>query len=189
MANSLMYADVGVSVFEGVAGYLTERTNSRLESAIKKHNEAMVKISALMSRNAINSNRVAATREAVFAEAGIDSQSDVDIANAKVAAAAAGVAGTSVGETIQGLRRSRLNALTGLGEALDNTNINFMDQERGIQMSRIMGRNTQITQKPSLGMHLLGTAAMGLDAFDRHQPVGMKATDRLETIADGYRQS
>ena len=188
MANPLMYADVGVTVLEGVTNFLSARTDYRLNKAIQKHQEVMRGISAALARNTINQNRVRAGREAVYAAIGIDAQSAADMADARVSAAAAGVEGVSVQEGLADLRRSRLLALTGLGEAVSDVNASYADQERTLALDMIYSRDTTPITRPSVLGHLLDTSTKTMDAYDRNQPKGSKLTDRLERLADGYRE-
>jgi len=172
-----MYAQMGIGVVEGVANYVNQRTASNLQRKLQKYRNQMLEVTAAMSRNAVTLNSIQTRDATIRLSFALQQQSSQDLATAEVHAAAAGVQGASVDATMRGLRASALGAQAAR-KANYRAEVRAAHQENvNINVSAILGRDTQVHSKPSLLSAGLGLGANMMDIYDANQPEGDKLSD------------
>lgn len=179
---SLMYAQMGLSVVSAIGQYGAQQHQYNMQKISRDYQEAMSGISFAMQSNTLTHNEVGARDALIRAGASIQAQSMKDRATARTEAAAAGVAGGSVTNTIRGLQRSRLLAGKALQErqaaqARANTN-----NRRQAAFARAMNKDISPLQPPSIASSLLGLGASLIDVYDSHQAPGDTLQDSLSRL-------
>lgn len=174
-----MYAQMGMSVISGLSAHGTAKHNARMETIMRDYNQTMSDISAAQQLNTMTENEISARDASIRAASALDIQSMKDRANAEVDAAASGVAGGSVRNSLRGLTRSRLMAKKAMHEKVKAQKRSFAQDRRNVALARVMNKDVSVIPKPSTASALLGLGASMIDIYDSHQPDGQKIEDTI----------
>jgi len=175
-----MYADMGLSVAQGVAGFVQGRIASKLAGDMQKYRNQMLELTAAMTRDTITQNQIATRDASVRAAWAIETASAKDKGAAEVAAAAAGVKGGSVDRQMRGLRRSAQMAHAARKRKRDSEFRAHAQDKRNVAVGATLGRDITVNSKPSMLSSVMGIGTSLVDDFDRHQPEGDKIGDRMK---------
>ena len=165
------------SAVGGLADSATRSIQADMSKASQAYGNTMRKISTAQNLNAVTQNTIAVEDKARRLEGVLQQQSIKDTASAEVNAAAAGVAGGSVQQTLLGLRRSALNAQNARMRNVISAQVSSSKQKSNIRLAGIMGEDISVIQRPSAAASLLGLGASLLDKYDNNQPKGSRAID------------
>ena len=161
MTLSPLNAQQGLTIAQGVAGFINDRTSAKLARSLQKYRNQMLEITAAMNARAISQNEIRARDATVRLAFQLEAASARDIGKANVSAAAAGVQGRSVDRQLRGLRGSLLNAHAARKEQVRQTMAGFANDRINNRVSAIMQTDITTHQKPSV-MFALGGVAKGL---------------------------
>ncbi len=161
-----MYASMGLTVAQGVAGFANASIASKLASSMQKYHNKMREISAAMSRDVIQQNRIRTMDASRALEWDIAKSAARDQGAAVVSAAAAGVSGRNVDKQLRGLRRSALGAQMSRKKKVQQEIQQHNTDLRSSEVSLIMGRDITVHARPSI---LASMAGIGTALFDDHQ--------------------
>ena len=173
----MSYFGLMAEVVGGVAATSTRKIQADMNAASQAYGNTMRKISTSQNLNAVTQNTIAVEDKARRLEGVLQQQSIKDSAAAEVNAAAAGVAGGSVQQTLLGLRRSALNAQNARMRNLVSAQFSADKQKSNIRLAGIMGEDISVLQRPSVASSLLGLGATLIDKYDNNQPKGSRAVD------------
>ena len=173
----MSYFGLMAEVVGGVAATSTRKIQADMNAASQAYGNTMRKISTSQNLNAVTQNTIAVEDKARRLEGVLQQQSIKDSAAAEVNAAAAGVAGGSVQQTLLGLRRSALNAQNARMRNLVSAQFSADKQKSNIRLAGIMGEDISVLQRPSVASSLLGLGATLLDKYDNNQPKGSRSVD------------
>lgn len=176
---SLMYAQMGLSVVNAWGQYEQDKMQAKSRKLAKKYENAMSAISAAQELNTATANEVSMRDALIRTKEAVEVQSMKDAASAEAGAAAAGVRGSSVRDTMRGIMRSRLQARQAVRAKLDALHQQRTQTRRNIALSQAMGRNRDVMPRPSAASALLGLGASLVDIYDSHQPEGQRTTDAM----------
>jgi hypothetical protein len=173
----MSYFGLMAEVVGGVAAASTRKIQADMNAASQAYGNTMRKISTSQNLNAVTQNTIAVEDKARRLEGVLQQQSIKDSAAAEVNAAAAGVAGGSVQQTLLGLRRSALNAQNARMRNLVSAQFSADKQKSNIRLAGIMGEDISVLQRPSVASSLLGLGATLIDKYDNNQPKGSRSVD------------
>jgi hypothetical protein len=173
----MSYFGLMAEVVGGVAATSTRKIQADMNAASQAYGNTMRKISTSQNLNAVTQNTIAVEDKARRLEGVLQQQSIKDSAAAEVNAAAAGVAGGSVQQTLLGLRRSALNAQNARMRNLVSAQFSADKQKSNIRLAGIMGEDISVLQRPSVASSLLGLGATLIDKYDNNQPKGSRSVD------------
>jgi hypothetical protein len=170
-----MYAQMGVSVVQGVAGFVQDRIATKLARSMQKYQQQMRDISAAMNRDTITMNEIATEDASRRLQFDLALRSAKDKGAAAVSAAAAGVSGRNVDSQMRGLRGSALRAQAARKERTAQEMRQHWQERKNNNVSNIMGRDITVHARPSVLAHMGGIGATLFDIHQSNQPPG----DRL----------
>jgi hypothetical protein len=168
--SNLMYADMAISAFSKVGGYLVSKEESKLARSVQKFRNTMSALSAAQSENAITQNEIDAADNTAFSRLSLQVSSMRDQAAYDVEAAAAGIMGRSVD-----IGRAQLDAdFDRAKTTIDRTDLRtrrqFGQQRQTVKLQQIYNKDTSVIPKPSLGNTLLDIGMSSVDIWDKHNP-------------------
>lgn len=179
MTLNPMYASMGLTVGEGVSGFINAGTASKLASSLQKYRNQMLEITAALGRRAISQNEIATRDAGIRISFALEAQSAKDIGAANVSAAAAGVQGGSVNATMRSLRRSAANAHAARKATTKNAMWGYANERVNLNVNAIMGRDITVVPRASLLSSVVGLGKGLLVNYDDAQPEGDKLGDQL----------
>lgn len=153
-----MAAAAGMQVLGAIGQYKADKANAKAARAIQEYKNKMLSISNALNQNAITTNTTLAiqqsARQAVYMRA--DELST--LGSTAVAAAAAGVRGRSVNQTLLAVQRN-----AGLQEAQRSTDLQqqflqFDQQRLSSSLDAVNGQDLSYIPKPQLGSYLMKAA-------------------------------
>jgi hypothetical protein len=177
--ESLMYAQMGMSVVSAFGAYNTQKHTVKMEEISRKYRETMAGISAAQQLNTMTDNEIAVKDAADRTALALGIQSIQDRGSAEAAAAGAGVKGGSVRATVRGLMRSRLAAREALRMKVQAAAKSSRNERANLALSRVMGKDITPVMKPSATSALLGLGASIIDIYDDSRPEGGKIADTM----------
>ncbi len=180
MTLNPMYANMGLSVAQGVAGFVQKGIASKLADDMQKHRNAMIALTAAMTQDTIMMNEISTRDASIRASFSIAQAGARDQGAAEVGAAAAGVKGASVDKTMRGLRRSALMAHAARKSKRDSELRAHAQESRNVAVGAILGKDITVNSKPSALMSIMGVGKNLIEDFDQSQPEGDKLGDRIK---------
>lgn len=168
----------------GYMNYKSQRIQYDMEVAARDQKEFLSGIAASVNYNNVSDAEVE-TGDA-FARLGntLQIRSMSDKAKAENNAAAAGVAGGSVQQTMFDLERSAISAnhvrIRNYESALDT----HTATRKSIALNKAFNRDTSVLIPPSATMAMLATGAQMIDQIDRQTPEGQKRRE-LSVFSSG----
>jgi len=178
MTINPMYAQMGLSVGQGITGFINQGTAASLAASLQKYRNRMLEITAAMERRTITLNQVSTRDATMRLSFDLQKQAARDQGAATVSAAAAGVQGGSVDATMRGLRQSALNAQAARKARYRGEMRQHFQDGVNLNVGTIMGKDIQVHPRPSILSAAVGIGGNLLDDFDRNQPAGDKLGDR-----------
>jgi hypothetical protein len=161
---------MGMKVMETVNSYGAAKHAATMEGISRKYKQVMTDISAAQQLNVMTENEIAMRDAATRTSVAIDVASLQDGASAEADAAAAGVSGSSVRDTMRGLTRGRLAAREALRLKVLGNATSAHNDRKNLELSRIMQKDISPISQPSIGSALLGLGAGMLDIYEDNQP-------------------
>ena len=177
--SAAMYAQMGNKAVGVVSDHLLQNTQRKMQLDAQEHRNTMSAISAAMQSNNITREEINTQDSARRLKQQIDLASMQDKGNAEVSAAAAGVAGGSVDNTMRGLTRSAMQANYARIRNLDSQMQAHGNNRKNVTLQQVYNKDVQVFQKPNVGMALLGLTTDLVDTYNKNQPEG----DRLANVA------
>lgn len=165
-----MYAKYGLDIAQGVGDFIVAGINSKMERRLQDFRNKMSAISAAMSQNTIESNRIASLDAASRLRTNIQITAAEDQANSAVSAAAAGVRGGSVDATMRGLKRSAANAQAARKARLKGELKAHAQESTNVTLAQIMGKDISVKSRPSMLSSAMGLGTTLLDTWNQNQP-------------------
>lgn len=160
-----LFAKLGMDMLGGFMQYQSDKAEAKAARAYQKYRNTMTNLSNAINQNAITTNEImsndAFTREAV------DIKKDylAADANATVSAAAAGVKGRSVNQSLFDIKRS-MDVAEGLRqENLRNSWLAFDQQRQTSAMDAALQQDHSYIPKPKLASYLLNAASKNVTNF------------------------
>jgi len=179
MTDFMMLGKMANQVAGAYGQYSTSKIQFQMQESARKHKEAMTALSAAQQFNAVTVQE-AQTRDAgMRAAVSLNMQSLGNRSAAEVQAAAAGVAGNSVDQTMIQLERSALSANAARKLTLKSKRQAHGQQRKNIRMQQIYGRDISTPIPPSPTSALLGLGMTLLNSYNENQPKGETTSDRL----------
>lgn len=179
---SIMAAQMGLAAISGIGDFMVSGIQADLQRATIAYQNTMNALSAARQKNAVTVNEIRTRDAGMRSEFDIQQAALQQEADAEVMAAAAGVAGNSVDYVMNDLRSSAAKAKYANRRNVNAQLVEMAEQKKTIDLNAIMGRNTQVIPKPSVGSMLLGVGTNLLKIYDSHQPEGQRVFDRLDGI-------
>jgi len=174
MKNTLMLAQMGMSLASSWGDFQTASVQADLQERIQSYRNTMSKLSAARSLNAVTVNEARAGDAATVADVMIQKQSMQDQAQQEVDAAAAGVKGNSVEMAARDLRASAGRARFAQKRQYHQQMADISNQRTSIAIGAITNQDIQVIPRPSVGSMLLGAGTNLLSIYDSHQPEGSR---------------
>lgn len=153
----MMAAQLGLSALQGAASYKAKKQQAEAQEKWRKYNNAMVNLGNAMNQNAITQNEVLAMQNSVFQATELKKLNIQQTGAVAAAAAAAGVKGRSVNQSMFNVQRNAANADRDRQISLQNQFAAFDQQRLQSGMSAAMQQNHTQIQKPSLLNEMAGT--------------------------------
>ena len=175
---SIMLAQMGLSFTQGLTDFMQAKEQARYAEAVQKYRNTMSALSASRSYNAVTVNEIRAQDALTENDALIQRTAIKDQAAAKLAAAAAGVAGGSVDLAMRDLKASAGRASWAQRRQYNQQLAEMGDQRESIAIAKIANQDISVIPKPDIGSMMLGTATKMLSIWDSHKPPG--AEGRLD---------
>lgn len=179
---SLMYAQMGMSVISAIGQHSAAKHQYTMDKIARDYREKMSSISAAMQSNTLTANEISTRDALVRAGTAIQVKSLKDRANATVSAAASGVSGGSVTNTMRGLMRSKYQAMHAHQKRREATQRSNTQNRRQLALAKAMNKDITPIQPPSAASALLGLGASLVDIWDSHQPPGSTLADRMAGV-------
>ena len=170
MAANLMYAEMGLNVIGGLAGYAVSKERAKQEAIVRKYNETMQALSAAMSLNAITANEAAARENAVNARLSIQSAAMQEEADYALEAAAAGVVGNTVKIGQMQRTADAARARTSLDRQYLAERMSTAQQREQVQLQKIYGKDISPLPKANFGAAVFGMVSNAIDIWNAHNP-------------------
>lgn len=169
---------MGTQAVGAFTEHFTANIQADMEEAAQAHRNAMMQLSAAGQQNTVTLTETALQDQSQRDSMGLQQAALRDQGSAAVSAAAAGVAGNSVQQTVLGLKRSALQAqdarMRNLGSALRTQ----AQERKNIQLAAITGQDTSVISRPSIASTMLGLGVSLIDTYDANQPKGSRTTDK-----------
>lgn len=167
-----MYGDIGVQAIGTVSDLMLQSTQRKMLQDAQEHRNVMSAISSATQFNNITVSEIQTLDASRRLKQEIDIASLKDKGNAEVSAAASGVAGNSIDNTMRGLQRSALNANYA---RIRNTESQMKAQgqaRKNVTLQKIYNEDVQVFEKPNVGLALLGLATGAVNTYNKNQPQG-----------------
>lgn len=187
MTMNPMYASMGLTVGQGVTGFLNEGIASKLARSMQKYRNEMLQLTAAMNNDVITQNQIRTRDAAVALQFDIELRGAKDRGAAEVAAASAGVSGSNVDKTMRHLRGSALRAHAARKARTAQEMQGHAQERRNNNVSAILGQDIQVIARPSALAHLGGMATKLFDNYNDAQPEGDKIGDQLRRFTSSGR--
>ncbi len=165
MAISAQYANYGLQIGQGIAGFMIGSINAKLAATLQKYRNEIMKVQESMNANRITINEINTQDAATRLDFAIQAQAHSDQGAAAVGAAAAGVRGGSVDATMRGLRRSASFAQQKRTAQTSQEMRSHLEERRGNALATAMAMDIEVHQKPSIMSAALGIGIKLLDSY------------------------
>lgn len=172
--NTLMMAQMGLSLAGGWGEYATASIQADLQGKIQDYRNTMQNLSAARAKDAVTTNEIRTRDASIQADQLIQRTAMKDQGRQEVDAAAAGVAGNSVEMAARDLKASAGRASYAQRRQANQQLAELGEQRKTIAISAITGKDIQVIPKPSIGSMLLGAGTNLLSIYDSHQPEGSR---------------
>lgn len=179
---NLMYAQMGLSALEGLAGYASAKIQASTAEAVKGYQNTMSALSAAQSLNTINLNEIAQRDASVRASEQLQIAAMQQEGSNAVSAAAAGVAGNTVDTVARQLRSSAARANHARLVTLRDQYRVAGQERRNTLIAKEYNKDVSVIPKPSPVSAILGVGASMLDIWDSHQTPGDTISSRLSRL-------
>lgn len=201
---SLVHAAPAIGALGNLASsigqFYAQDTQTGAQKAWQAYNNTMARMSGAMNQNAITTNEVLATNSLANQGIQLQQKDTLDAAQAEVSAAAAGVAGNSVTQTINSIHAQASELEKQRETSLTGTYLNADQQSRNNSMQVIDRQNNSFIPQPRIGTFLLGAGLHNLQQFPtifgQYDPKASNATAESnsstgsgmnQVLSDSYR--
>lgn len=168
-----------------IGGYFAQNNQSKLERAWQEYNNTMARLTGAMNQNVITNNEVLASQALATQGIQLQQQETLTASKGEVSAAAAGVAGRSVDQTIMNIHANAANVERQREIQLNGVYLNADQAQINNDLSVIGHQDNSFIAKPSLGTTLLGAGLQNLKQFPSiftgYDPKGSNATPLSST--------
>jgi len=175
MAINAQYADYGLQIAQGIAGFMIGSINAKLQAQLQQYRNEIMKVQESMNANRITINEINTRDAATRLDFAIQAQAHHDQGAASVAAATAGVRGGSVDSTMRGLRRSAAFAQQKRVEVVSQEMRSHLEERRSNALATAMSMDITVHQKPSILSAAVGVGMNLLDSYKDNQTPSQKA--------------
>lgn len=183
--SAAMYAKMGNKAIGAVSDHLLASTQRKMQADAQEHRNTMSAISASMQRNNVTQAEINTQDNARRLKQQIDLTSMQDKGNAEVSAAASGVAGGSVANTMRGLQRSAMQANYARIRNVDSQMQAHGQNRKNVTLQQIYNKDAQVFQKPSVSTALLGLTTSLVDTYNKNQPQGQGLASTASKLLGG----
>lgn len=163
----MQYLMAGQSMLSSIQGYQAEKAQYKASMAWQKYSNTMIRLSDSINQNAITTNSIFAQDQSIFEEQQIQEGSIGALAQAEVGAAAAGVKGRSVNQSMLDIKRNAANRENERVINLRNQFIAFDQQRLQSRFSAEQSQDRSYLPKPSLASALLNGASKAAGAYGK----------------------
>ena len=174
MAINAQYANYGLTIAKGIAGYMIAGIDAKLAATLQKYRNEILRVQEAMNANRITINEINTRDAATRLDFAIQAQAHSDQGAASVGAATAGVQGGSVNATMRGLRRSAAFAQQARVRNVSQEMRSHLEERRGNALSTAMSMDITVQSKPSILTAALGVGVKLLDNYQDNQTVTEK---------------
>lgn len=157
--------DIGLSLFQDKKKFQAADEKADANIAWINYSNAMTDLSNSINQNAITTNEVLAVQASDLRALDISKVSIAQAAQANVVAAAAGVKGRSVNQSIFDIQRNAATADYNRVVELNNQFLAFDQQRLNSSMSARLNQNYSYVAKPSASTALLGSVSSALTPY------------------------
>lgn len=161
----MFWAMLGLNMLQGAAQYEADKEEAKAKLAWQKYSNTMTRLSDAMNQNAITENEII-TMDA-FAEQALDIKKGLlaTTASAEVSAAAAGVKGRSVNQSLFDIQRNANIAEGRRQQSLQNAFASFDQQRQSSAMSAALNQDYTYIPKPNFMSYMLKAATNSAQYF------------------------
>ena len=187
MADFNMYAKMGTQAIGALGQASIQQDQNKIteiqhkmQTSAQAHRNVLMGMSAARQQNNVALAQAQVADQSKRLEFNISLQALKHKSQAQVSAAAAGVSGRSVDATLQGLRRSEIQAQFARVQNRNAQQAALRQNTRDIKMNAILGKDTTIIPRPVLpdaSSALLGLTTSLIDTWDQNNPEGHRTTD------------
>ena len=170
MGINPVMAQYGVDIASTITGFMNQRTEYKLQMALQKYRNQVVKAQASASRNRVLMNEVETRDASQRLGFALDRKAHTAEAKAEAAAAAAGIQGNNVDQQARRLRMSALEAQAARKEQTYQENRAHWEQRRDIAVSEALSKDIQVYDKPSVLSAAIGLGSKLLDTYNESLP-------------------
>ena len=158
--------DMGLSVVKGVTSFLAQRDEAKSKRAWQRYKNTMLNISGGRAKNALVANQNMAVERSSMQAVEIDKSEYTTLASAEVAAAAAGVEGRSVNQTMFQIQANAASAQAARERDLTAQLLGFQQQRENVDMQVAMQTDITPIPTPNVASTLLG---IGTELWSTHK--------------------
>lgn len=152
-----------LNVLSASGQYRADKRRYKAQKALQDYNNKMTRIADAMNQNAITTNTTLAIQQSARTAVNLRREELTRMGASTVAAAAAGVRGRSVNNTLLNIQRG-----AGLKEKARQTDLEqqflqFTQQRRGSALSAVQNQDLSYISKPSFATYMLGAVKQSVD--------------------------
>lgn len=148
-------AQTGTTVLSALSGYKAQKAQYKVQKRLQEYRNKMTRITAALSQNAITDNVILTQKQAARKAVGLRREEMSTVGSATVAAAAAGVRGRSVNQTLVDVQRNYATQEFLRTSDLKDAFAQFDQQRLNTEVQATLSMDHSFIEKPSLGAALL----------------------------------
>lgn len=158
-------AATGLNFLSANESYKADKAQAKAQRAWQAYSNTMTRLSDSVNQNAVTTNQLMA--QDAFASQALDLRKESFITQAKVetAAAAAGVKGRSVTQTMFSVQRNAANREAERAQQFQNTMLAFDQQRQNSTMTAAMNMDYSYIPKPKAATYFLNAAQKSMGYF------------------------
>jgi hypothetical protein len=185
VVNTAMYAKMGLKAVDTASSLLLQSTQRKMLKDAQEHRNLMSALSSAQQMNDVTFAEIQTQDDARQLKREIDLAAMQDQGAAEVSAAASGVAGGSVENTMRALKRSAANANYARIKTVDSRLNALGNNKKNITLQKVYGEDVRVFQKPNISVALLGLTTDVIDIYNQNQPQGQGAASVASKLLGG----
>jgi len=169
-------ASAGLAGLQGLSEYDAASKKSKAAKKWQEYSNTMTNLNDAVNQNAITTNEILAMQASTLEAVDIKKVNLVQQAEAEAFAAAAGVRGRSVNQSMLNLNRNAATAQRNRQTRLRNQFLAFDQQRVQSKFSAALNQDYSFIPEPKAGNILLGAASAGLSTYAALSPQGSRGS-------------
>ena len=153
-----MAAYAGLQAFSSIAAYSADKAKAKAQRKIQDYRNKMTDIANAINQNAITTNTTLAIQQSAKQAVHMRRDELTTLGSTAVAAAAAGVRGNSVNQTLINVQRNAGLLEKQRSDDLQNYFLQEKQQRLSSSLSAVQNQDLSYIPKPSLSSYLLNAA-------------------------------